>query len=93
MADYDNTNRGSIWKNEKKREGKQDGDFTGNQNVVCPHCGQASEFWVTAWKRKEGAKPNAAALSWSVRAKEQPEQPNRNPTSSGRDDMNDDIPF
>ena len=30
---YDNTNRGSIWGNKKKRPGKQDADFTGSLNV------------------------------------------------------------
>jgi hypothetical protein len=90
MADFDNTNRGSIWKNDKKREGKQDADFTGSLNV------NGVEYWVNAWKRKEGAKSTAAALSFSIRPKEdQGQQPKRSdPISSGRSlDMDDEIPF
>jgi hypothetical protein len=45
---FDNTNRGSIWKNKKKRD-KQDADFTGSLNV------NGVEYWLNAWKRKEGA--------------------------------------
>jgi len=60
---YDNTNRGSIWKNERKREGKQDADFTGTLNV------DGKEYWVNAWRRKDGASARAPALSFSIRAK------------------------
>ena len=60
---YDNTNRGSIWRNERKREGKQDADFTGTLDI------NGVQFWVNAWKRKEGANPKSPALTFSVRQK------------------------
>ncbi len=60
---YDNTNRGSIWKNEKK-ELDTHPDFTGSLNVG------GVEYWVSAWRRKEGAAPKAPALSFSVKPKE-----------------------
>lgn len=95
MTQYDNTNRGSIWQNKKKRAGKQDADFTGSLNV------NGVEYWVNAWKRKEGAHPDAPALSFSIRLKDgegrQEPPPRRDdPISTGRprnSDMNDDIPF
>ena len=92
MTGYDNTNRGSIWKNEKKRPDKQDADFTGSLNV------NGVEYWVNAWKRKEGASDNAPALSFSVRPKDgqgQQSAPKRpDPISTGRNaDMDDSIPF
>lgn len=101
MSDYDNTNRGSIWKNEKMRPGKQDADFTGSLNV------NGVEYWVNAWKRRPDAKPSAPALSFSIRLKdEQPRQTIsqraqatiRDPISSGRqnilpDDDDSGIPF
>ncbi|TWI05139.1 hypothetical protein LPJ38_24190 [Bradyrhizobium daqingense] len=98
---YDNTNRGSIWPNKKKRPDKQDADFTGSLNV------NGVEYWVNAWKRKEGASADAPSLSFTVRAKDaQGEQPapttqraaptRPDPISTGRPrnaDMDDDIPF
>jgi hypothetical protein len=60
---YDNRNRGSIWKNERK-ETDAHPDFTGTLNV------DGVEYWVNAWKRKEGAAPKAPALTFSVRPKE-----------------------
>lgn len=86
MSEYDQTNRGSIWKNEKKEKDTHP-DFTGSQNVQCPHCSACSEFWVSAWKRKPDANPKAPALSFSVKLKED------KPASGKFDDMKDDIPF
>lgn len=96
---YDNTNRGSIWKNDKK-ESENHPDFTGNQNVCCPKCGEKSDFWVSAWRRKDGAPDKAPALSFSVKPKEAPRQAQRQPAPSQgaaprrRDALDDDaIPF
>jgi hypothetical protein len=86
MTEYDNTNRGSIWKNDKKEKDTHP-DFTGSLNV------DGREFWVSAWKRKEGASPKAPALSFSVKPKDEPherrpvEQPGRGKA------MDDEIPF
>ena len=94
MTQYDNTNRGQIWRNEKKQTDNHP-DFTGSLNV------NGVEYWVSAWKRKEGAAAKAPALSFSIKPKdEQPaasqrQAPRRaDPISSGRnDDMDDSIPF
>lgn len=99
MSNFDNRNRGSIWKNDKKREGKQDPDFTGSLNV------EGVEYWVSAWKRKEGAADNAPALSFTVKPKEAnkrtmpkadmrdvQERP-RGARPSQREAMDDEIPW
>lgn len=92
MTEYDNTNRGSIWKNEKKDKDTHP-DFTGSLNV------NGVEYWVSAWKRKEGAAAKAPALSFSINPKD--DQPSisqraqstiRQPAQNNAD-MNDDIPF
>lgn len=86
---HDNTNRGAIWKNEKKEQDTHP-DFTGSLNV------DGVEYWVSAWKRKEGAAPKAPALSFSVKPKEQRSQaPRAKPgRPSPDDDMGgDSIPF
>ena len=80
---YDNTNRGSIWKNDKK-ETDNHPDFKGTMDV------EGVEYWVSAWKRKEGANPNAPALSFTIKAKE--DMP-KDPQGSNDDFEDDDIPF
>ena len=84
MSDF--TNRGSIWKNDRMREGKQDPEFTGTLNV------EGVEYYVNAWKRKAGAKPNAPALSFSLNRKDANRAPNPKPTAAP-DEFNDDIPY
>lgn len=85
---HDNTNRGSIWKNEKKEKDTHP-DFTGSLNV------NGVDYWVSAWKRKEGASAKAPALSFSVKPKdEQSKTPDRaRQDARSRDDMQDDVPF
>ena len=88
---YDNTNRGAIWKNDDKREDNHP-DFKGSINV------EGVEYWVSAWKRKEGAAAKAPALSFSIKPKEE-QQPKRQPADKTRAgvarnaDMEDEIPF
>jgi hypothetical protein len=85
MSEYDNTNRGSIWKNEKK-ETDSHPDFTGSLDV------NGVDFWVSAWKRKSDANPKAPALSFSIKPKEGVQQPA--PKDSDGDTFVDDtIPF
>ena len=64
MSDYDNTNRGGIWKNEKKLTDNHP-DFTGSLDV------EGVEYWVSAWKRKPDANGKAPALKFSIQKKEQ----------------------
>jgi hypothetical protein len=85
---YDNTNRGSIWKNPKKTTDKHP-DFTGSLNV------EGTEYWVSAWKRKEGQSDKAPALSFQIKPKEDEPAQKQAPKKHGGsfDEMDDDIPF
>ncbi len=86
MSDYDNNNRGSIWKNEDRKSDSHP-QFKGSAEV------NGVEYWVSGWLRKADANPKAPAMSFSFTAKE--EQSARKPTPSpsiGNDDL-EDIPF
>ena len=85
MMEYDNTNRGSIWKNEKKETEKHP-DFTGSLNV------EGVEYWVSAWKRKPDASVKAPALSFSIKEKDAQKQ-RPVPAQTVATDFDDDIPF
>ena len=86
----DNTNRGAIWKNEKKEKDTHP-DFTGSINV------DGVEYWVNAWRRKDDAGPKAPALSFTVRPKDAAPQSISQRAMPKRpavhDDMDDSIPF
>jgi hypothetical protein len=90
--DYDNTNRGSIWKNDKK-ETDNHPDFTGSLNVG------GVEYWVSAWKRKPDASEKAPALSFTVKPKDEASGSSKKSStpaaskSGSSDDFEDDIPF
>ena len=64
---YDNTNRGAIWKNEKKETEKHP-DFKGDLNI------EGVIYNVSAWKRKPDANPKAPLLSFSVSKREVPQE-------------------
>ncbi len=97
MAEMDKTNRGAIWRNEKKERDSHP-DFTGKLNV------DGVEYWVSAWKRKEDAPAKSPALSFSIKPKEDRAAPpartsgETNRRVAVKDfgqnvDMQDDIPF
>lgn len=87
MAEYDNTNRGAIWKNDKKTEEKHP-DFRGELNV------EGSEYWVSAWKRKPGAKESAPPLTFALTLKESNVKKPVNSAPAKGDDLTDEeIPF
>lgn len=85
--EFDNTNRGSIWKNDKKETEKHP-DFTGSLNVA------GTEYWVSAWKRKPDANEKAPALSFTVKLKEENSASNHEkPAEKSFDNFDDGIPF
>ena len=92
MTEFDKTNRGSIWKNDKKEKDTHP-DFTGSLNVG------GVEYWVSAWKRKEGAAAKAPALSFSIKPKEEkkdwvPDGPGKAKVVPAKNfDIDDEIPF
>lgn len=61
MSNFDPTNRGSLFKNDRKTADTH-ADYTGSLNV------DGQEFWINAWL-KEG-KSGTKFMSLSVRPKE-----------------------
>ena len=59
--EYDNTNRGVLFVNNRK-ENENQPDYTGNINV------DGVEYWLSGWKKK--SKSGSSFLSVSVNPKE-----------------------
>jgi hypothetical protein len=55
MTEYDNTNRGTLFRNDRKQTDKH-ADYTGKLNVG------GKDFWISAWT-KEGRKGSFLSLS------------------------------
>jgi hypothetical protein len=96
---YDNTDRGALFKNDRK-ESDSHPDYKGQLNVG------GVEFWLSAWLKTD--RNGAKFMSLSVKAKEEapparaprpaPAKPAAAPrapapSSTGFDDMDDDVPF
>jgi hypothetical protein len=65
MSDY--TNRGAIWKNDRKERDSQP-DLRGSLNV------EGTDYWVSAWVRTDEEKernPRAPALKFSIQKKDE----------------------
>lgn len=89
MSDYDNTDRGALFRNDKK-ETETHPDYKGSINVG------GTEYWLSSWIKtsKDGKK----YMSLSVKAKDaQPAQQaaqSRAPSpAQSLADMDSDIPF
>jgi uncharacterized protein (DUF736 family) len=84
MSDYDDTNRGALFKNTKKETDKHP-DYRGTVNVG------GTEYWISSWLKvaKTGEKYMSLALSEKEEAKPAKKAaPSRVP---GDDD--EDLPF
>ena len=83
---YDNSNRGAIFRNEDKQQDNHP-DYKGSLNV------NGVDLWVSGWL-KTSDKTGKKFLSLSVKPKDAaPVKQASKPKSSGFDDMNDDVPF
>jgi hypothetical protein len=83
--EYDNTNKGALFGNDRKREGKKDPDLQGKLNI------DGTEHWISGWfftYEKEGQKKRGINLALGDQVQAKAEK------KSGRfDDLKDDIPF
>ena len=86
MQQFDNTNRGSLFKNEKKTEEKHP-DLNGSLNV------DGKEFWISGWSKV--SKGGQKFISLSIREKQEQTRQISKPTTKAKaeDFGNDDIPW
>ncbi len=91
MAEFDNTNRGVLFKNDRKEAGDRKPEYTGSLNV------DGVEFFLDAWL-KDGK--SGKFMSVSVKRKDKqpqgtapaPSAP-RPPASQAPSDFDESIPF
>lgn len=88
--EYDNSNRGALWKNENRVKDTQP-QLKGTTNVTCPHCSQSSEFWTSAWTSNEGGKKPVVSIS--LTAKDAAVTPAAPAVVSTEVDFDEDLPF
>lgn len=84
MTTYDNTNRGSLFKNDKKTEEKHP-DLSGSINI------EGTEYWISGWSKV--SKGGQKFLSLSVRQKQEQTRQISQPTRSSKTEEDSDIPW
>jgi uncharacterized protein (DUF736 family) len=89
--DYDNTNRGTLFKAKEKKSEKSP-DYTGTINIA------GTEMRLSAWLKESKAGTKYFSLAVSEKDGQYESKSNARPRSEGRTDGNashvdDDIPF
>lgn len=84
MAEYDNTNRGVLFKNDRKEKDTHP-DFTGSGNV------EGVEVYINGWKKEKNGK---SFISFSFKPKEGAARPAAKPAPRRVEpSLDDEIPF
>ncbi len=84
MPEYDNTNRGAAWKNEKRSDTHP--DASGSFNV------EGKEYFLDIWYKRADASERAPLFSLRVKPKDkQPQAPQQQVAAPA--DFDSDIPF
>lgn len=86
MSDYDNTNRGALFRNTRKEKDTHP-DHQGSLNV------EGVEYWISGWVKT--SKAGQKFFSLSVKPKEERASTNdtQRETAKNSADFDDDIPF
>jgi len=85
--EYDNTNRGVLFKNDKKETEKHP-DYTGTLNV------NGVDHWFSAWIKTSKKGNKFMSLSLGAAKEPKPDAQHATPApSNNMDDFDDDIPF
>lgn len=93
MADFDNTNRGVLFRNDKASTDKHP-THTGSINI------EGVDYWLSAWV-KEGQKGKFFSLSVQPKEKQAPKQDKagqwkagaQKPQRQAEPEFEDDVPF
>ena len=86
MTEDDNTNRGVLFKNDRKTSDKHP-DYKGSANI------DGRDFWVSAWIKK-GQKGTFMSFSYEAKDAQPGGHPDRFRSGPSRDEPDDsDIPF
>lgn len=90
MPEYDNTNKGVLFKNDQKDPNDdRDRDYQGTINI------EGVEYWLSAWIRsskKDGSKFMSLAVKPKEARSASTQAPRQEAASRARD-MDDEIPF
>jgi uncharacterized protein (DUF736 family) len=81
---YDNTNRGALFRNDKK-ESDNHPDYKGSINVG------GEEYWLSAWLNE--SQKGTKYFSMSVTKKDAPKEQPKQDTPRNDDFLDQDIPF
>jgi uncharacterized protein (DUF736 family) len=84
MSEYDNTNRGALFKNADK-EGDSQPDYKGSINVG------GQEYWLSSWLKT--SKKGEKYMSLSVKPKEASRQPAQRAQSNPTPYDDSDVPW
>jgi uncharacterized protein (DUF736 family) len=83
MAEFDNTNRGSLFKNDKKSQDTH-ADYNGSVNV------EGVEYWLNAWIKE--SKSGSKFMSLSLKPKDAQQAP-KQAAPKKVEELESDLPF
>lgn len=106
MAEYDNTNSGALFENQKRQKPSHP-HLRGSCVIKTPD-GELVEYWVSAWQKTSKKGDDFFSLSFQLKEDKSEKKENNTASQSGlfkkrgdsssaqktiEEDLNDDVPF
>lgn len=91
MTDYNNNDTGALFPDDSS----SNRDHNGSAEIVCPHCGAVTQFWMSAWDKTSRAGNKFLSLAFTKKEARQEQKPAEKSKKEQmqEDGFDDDIPF
>lgn len=87
--EYNNNDTGALFPDDSS----SNRDYNGSAEIVCPHCGAITQFWMSAWNKISKASNHFTSLAFTKKEDKAKPTEQKPKAEQNKEGFDDDIPF